>query len=249
MSTVCLCLLVAGVASTSSTPSVSRFSDPAFSWNNGEPEHTLDDDGSAITIKATPNLDYWSRTFYSPLLMKTNAQTLLMPIEAGVEATISMSFTLAPRAQFDQAGIMVLVDENTWVKAGIEFTDGVPRLSCVVTNDGFSDWSTQKWPVWDAETQTTSINVRLTKLWPGETQGPALVFEAASTDMQWQQIRIASLRSGEKPWRMGIFAISPIAAQGSYARFYDLLVGPKVDPVHHTDAGHVDGAAGENLEV
>lgn len=34
---------------------------------------------------------------------------------------------------------MVLVDENTWVKAGIEYCDAAPRLSCVVTNEGFSE--------------------------------------------------------------------------------------------------------------
>jgi hypothetical protein len=34
---------------------------------------------------------------------------------------------------------MVLVDENTWVKAGIEYCDAEPRLSCVVTNEGFSE--------------------------------------------------------------------------------------------------------------
>ena len=37
---------------------------------------------------------------------------------------------------------MILVDARTWVKAGIEFVDGTPRLAMVVTNDGFSDWST-----------------------------------------------------------------------------------------------------------
>ena len=49
------------------------------------------------------------------------------------EATITTSFTLKPKEQFDQAGIMVVVDENVWVKAGIEYTDGFPNLSCVVT--------------------------------------------------------------------------------------------------------------------
>ena len=236
-----LCLIAAVAASDSST--VTSFGDSRFSWDRGVAKHTLESGGSAITITPTPNLDYWARTFYSPVLIKNDAQTLLTPVDADAEATISTSFTLAPRAQFDQAGIMVLVDENTWVKAGIEFTDGVPRLSCVVTNDGFSDWSTQHWPAWDAEARTTSIRIRVSKLLPGKTQGPTLVFEAASTEpgAQWTQIRIASLRSSGKPWRMGVFAISPIEAKGCYARFHELLIGPKVDPVHHTDAGSDGG--------
>ena len=251
MLTICACLLAASAASDSSP--VTDFGDSRFSWHNGAPNHKLhtetgrckpsDEVDCAITIIPTPKLDYWARTFYSPVLIKHDAQTLLTPVEADAEATISTSFTLAPRAQFDQAGIMVLVDENTWVKAGIEFTDGVPRLSCVVTNDGFSDWSTQHWPAWDDEAKTTSIKIRVSKLLPGgpgkSDQGPALVFEAASTESgaPWMQIRIASLRSNGKPWRMGIFAISPIEAKGCYARFHEVLVGPKVDPVHDTDAG------------
>ena len=49
----------------------------------------------------------------------------------------------SPGAPGDPPGIpieaMVLVDENTWVKAGIEYCDAVPRLSCVVTNEGFTE--------------------------------------------------------------------------------------------------------------
>ena len=75
---------------------------------------------------------------------------------------------------------MIAVDENAWVKAGIEYTDGAPRLSCVVTNDGgFSDWSTQPWVNWDDVAGATSIRVRVSKLRPGSAQGPALVFETA----------------------------------------------------------------------
>jgi regulation of enolase protein 1 (concanavalin A-like superfamily) len=38
----------------------------------------------------------------------------------------------------------VRIDSEHWLKTGIEVVDGIPRLSCVVTN-GFSDWSTQSW--------------------------------------------------------------------------------------------------------
>ena len=39
---------------------------------------------------------------------------------------------------------MVYFDEEHWLKTGIEVVDGIPRLSCVVTNK-YSDWSTQPW--------------------------------------------------------------------------------------------------------
>ena len=229
-------------AVASPPPAITTFTDERFSWSNGEPQHTIDAEGGALTIVPTPRLDYWSRTFYEPLLVKHDAQTLLARVDADTEATLTVSFTLAPRAQFDQAGIMIVVDENTWVKAGIEYTDGAPRLSCVVTNDGFSDWSTQPWVNWDDVAGATSIRVRVSKLRPGSAQGPALVFEAApwvdgGGDAAWSQVRIASLRSGDRPWRMGVFAISPIEAAGASARFYRVQLGPKEEPVHSSDPG------------
>lgn len=45
-------------------------------------------------------------------------------------------------AKFDQAGVIVYQDPDHWLKAGIEASDGQPRLSAVVTNT-YSDWSTQ----------------------------------------------------------------------------------------------------------
>ena len=69
-------------------------------------------------------LDYWSRTYYKPLLIKNDAQTLLASVPSTEEVTLTTRFTLKPRAQFDQAGIMVLVAPDMWVKAGIEYVDG-----------------------------------------------------------------------------------------------------------------------------
>ena len=112
----------------------------------------------------------------------------------------------------------------------------------MVTNDGYSDWSTQSWHFDrhnDDMDKTTSIRIRVSKLFPGSSQGPAMVFEAApmtnldkSDSIPWTQIRIASLRSRAKPWRMGLFAISPIEEAGCYARFHEISLGPKENPVH-----------------
>eukprot|EP00939_MAST-03C_sp_MAST-3C-sp1_P002699 g2699.t1 len=128
---------------------------------------------------------------------------------------MTTAFTLQPVSQFDQAGIMVRVDDDCWVKAGVEYTDGMPRLSCVVTNEGYSDWSTQVWPFDDTKNKTkaTSVRVRVIKLLPGPEQGPSIAMEASrytegdTADTHpvggWFQVRIASLRSGRKPMKIG----------------------------------------------
>ena len=38
---------------------------------------------------------------------------------------------------------------------------------------------------------------------------------------------------------MGFFSISPVAQEGSEARFHYVELGPKVAPVHGSDAGIV----------
>ena len=43
-------------------------------------------------------------------------------------------------ALYDQAGLMIRLSESNWIKAGVEYTDGEPYFSTVVTNDT-SDWS------------------------------------------------------------------------------------------------------------
>jgi hypothetical protein len=70
----------------------------------------------------------------------------------------------------------------------------------------------------------------------------------AGSAAPWEQIRIASLRSGERPWRMGVFAISPIKAAGSSTRFHHVQLGPKQESVHSADAG-LPATKGHNVEL
>ena len=47
--------------------------------------------------------------------------------------------------RLDQAGLMVRVDAEHWIKTGIEYVHGVQYVSAVVTND-FSDWAVAPLP-------------------------------------------------------------------------------------------------------
>mmetsp|Transcript_44774 Transcript_44774/g.110958 ORF Transcript_44774/g.110958 Transcript_44774/m.110958 type:complete len:230 (-) Transcript_44774:127-816(-) len=213
------------------------FADPRLAWMNrpgagGEASTHLPTDGSSLTITPALGCDFWARTFYSPLMLKSDGCALVAPVLAAAEVTLSVGFTLDVKAQFDQAGAFVHVDDGTWVKCGIEMCDKVPRLSVVVTNEGFSDWSTQLLPF-------LALRLRVSKLAPGDMQGPAILVEAspyqegAGVDSpgDWQFVRIASLRSADKPWRMGVFAAAPVKA-GCSGEFHYLRIGPKLEASH-----------------
>jgi len=192
-------------------------------------------DGSTMTLRPLAKRDFWARTFYGPEpLIKADACAALCAVDASTEVTLSTAFTLTAKAQFDQAGAFVYVDDDTWVKAGIEFCDKVPRLSVVITNGGFSDWSTQMLPF-------LALRLRISKLHPGHVQGPALVVEAAPYEEgafadspgDWQSVRIASLRPApDKPWRMGVYSAAPTEQKGAKALFHYIRIGPKMDTAH-----------------
>jgi regulation of enolase protein 1 (concanavalin A-like superfamily) len=98
-----------------------------------------------LLLAAPAKKDFWRKTYYEPLLVKDNAPFLYSTISMkDMPFTIETKFTIQPKKQFDQVGIVIRMDNEHWIKTGIEVVDGTPRLSCVVTN-GFSDWSTQPW--------------------------------------------------------------------------------------------------------
>jgi regulation of enolase protein 1 (concanavalin A-like superfamily) len=112
-----------------------------------------EEDGVTIFLKLHPpaKKDFWRKTFYDPVLVKDDGPFLFYELDASQRYTVEASFVLTARSQFDQAGIMIRLDHEHWIKAGIEVVDYVPRLSCVVTN-AYSDWSTQPWHTYEEKT-------------------------------------------------------------------------------------------------
>ena len=103
-------------------------------WTH-EPE-AVTFDGDVLRVTAVGGSDAWRTTSYG--FVHDSEHALLQPI-AG-PASVEVSFVLDHTEQFDQAGVFLRVDDRTWIKAGVEFSDGVPPLGAVVTRE-FSDWS------------------------------------------------------------------------------------------------------------
>jgi uncharacterized protein len=115
-------------------------------WMN-EPASVKNADGKLI-VRSRPKTDFWRKTFYG--YVTDNGHFLHMPVNGDFtfEARVNGQYA----ALYDQAGLMVRVDAENWVKCGTEFVDGVRHASVVFTRD-FSDWSTmtdlsKDAPVW-----------------------------------------------------------------------------------------------------
>ncbi|OAF15153.1 regulation of enolase 1 [Bradyrhizobium centrolobii] len=115
-------------------------SDPIFRRNDGvwlnEPERwsAQGDSLQIVTDKAT---DFWRETHYG--FSRDSGHFLGFPTAEAFTAELRVQGDF--QALYDQAGIMVRIDEQRWVKAGIEFSDGRAMLASVLT-DGRSDWAT-----------------------------------------------------------------------------------------------------------
>lgn len=206
-----------------------------------------------LKIKPPAKKDFWARTFYSPLLIKSDASALLFSCPWDLEATIKTQVSFSGISQFDQAGLLVYIDDDNWMKCGLEYCDGSPRLSVVVTNNGFSDWSTQSWACFAVKLrvhkvlQSDSIVVEASPVPIADEIDKLSINQRASCDSlavevdekdEYHFIRIAHLGSQSvmaaqgKRWRVGPYAACPITQRGCEATFTQFSVGAKEKTIH-----------------
>jgi regulation of enolase protein 1 (concanavalin A-like superfamily) len=158
-------------------------------------------DGSELLVEAREGSDFWRVTSYG--FVHDDGHALLRPFPDG--SAVEVAFTLDFGQQFDQAGVLVRSDEEHWVKAGVEVSDGVPQLGAVVTR-GRSDWSVAPVPAWSGR----DVTVRASRA------GDALTVRARADAGSWQLVRVAPLPPGDL--LAGPFCCAPTRA-GLVVRF------------------------------
>ena len=112
---------------------------PTLQWSH-EPRN-WSASGDTVTITSDAKTDYWRKTHYG--FIRDNGHFYHRLVDGDFVADVR--FCGDYTGQYDQAGLMVRVDEATWIKCGIEFVDGVQHISAVVTRD-YSDWSVAPLP-------------------------------------------------------------------------------------------------------
>jgi regulation of enolase protein 1 (concanavalin A-like superfamily) len=159
-------------------------------WMN-EPEWSRVS-GGQITVRSKSKTDFWRKTFYG--YVTDNGHFFHLPVNGDFtfEARIGGKY----HDQYDQAGIMVRLDAENWMKCGTELVDGVRHASVVFTRE-FSDWSTMNdlssdSPVW----------------WRAVRKRDSLETLCSFDGQKYQSVRQGYVAPG-RPAEVGIMCASP----------------------------------------
>lgn len=136
--------LLAQVPAQSSSTSNALFD--RMTWLN-EPASSKRS-GSKLIVRSRAKTDFWRKTFYGYVTDNGHFFHLSATGDFVFQARVHGEYA----ALYDQAGLMVRLDTENWMKCGTEFFDGQRHASVVFTRD-FSDWSTmpdlsRTAPVW-----------------------------------------------------------------------------------------------------
>ncbi len=174
-------------------------------WYN-EPK-TWTSTGDAITVTVDCDTDFWRKTHYG--FIRDNGHFYYQDVSGDFRCDVKVIGRYA--TLYDQAGLMVRIDETTWLKCGIEFVDSVQHVSAVVTRD-FSDWSVVPLP-----SNPAAIRLRLTRT------GSAIEVSYALDGSHYTLLRLAYLAEAPQA-QVGVMAAAPQGA-GFPVTFEGFAVG------------------------
>jgi uncharacterized protein len=181
-------------------------------WLNEPPHWTLEGDDletGILEIVTGLETDFWRVTHYG--FTRDNGHAYLE--RAADDFVARVKFSGEYEELYDQAGLMIRLDENNWIKTGIELEAGKLCLSAVVTRE-FSDWS-----VIPIKTRPEAVWLRL------ERTGDAVRVDYALDGEHYEMLRLAYFPPSV-PVSIGPMACSPKRA-GFKAQFTNFKLEPR----------------------
>ncbi len=171
-----------------------QFDTKQLYWIN--PPEKFKINSTHISFETLPHTDFWQNTYYE--FKHDNGHALqLKTKELYFSFNVKVSFDTKKR--FDQAGIIVYLDSNRWLKASAEYQDEhTQQLGSVVTNHGYSDWTTM------------NINGHIKHIWYRLSRRKSdFRIEYSLDGNRYIQMRIAHLDLKEEAIVFGFYACSP----------------------------------------
>jgi regulation of enolase protein 1 (concanavalin A-like superfamily) len=163
----------------------------------------------SLVIETEANTDFWQRTHYG--FKADNGHFLFCEVEGDfvMETSVSYSF----KNQYDQAGLMIRISPECWIKTAVEYEPDEPnKLGAVVTNNGYSDWSTQ-----NVGNDLLELSFRIAR----EGSDYIVSYREINSN-EWTQLRMTHLEEASKV-QCGLYACSP-KESGFKAEFNSLSV-------------------------
>lgn len=165
-------------------------------WNWTRKPNYFNISDEKIEIISEPKTDLWQRTYYH--FRNDNAPLLqISTSEKFFSFTVKTEFDSKHR--FDQCGIIMYLDSENWIKASIEYeNEKFQHLGAVVTNNGYSDWS------------TTEIDANIKSMWYRlSRREDDFKIECSLDGKEFKQMRICHINKDTDKINFGIYACSP----------------------------------------
>lgn len=173
-------------------------------WDN-EPAEWSESDGQ-ISMSVPGETDAWRHTKHD--FVQDDVPCYHREVAGDFTATVRFAGDYS--VLYDQAGLMVREDAETWLKCGVELLEGQQHASAVVTRE-VSDWSVVPLsdpPEW---------------LWIRVERTGGTVEVSYSTDGEdWTMFRQATLTESD-PLQVGVMGAAP-QGEGFEARFEQFSV-------------------------
>ena len=162
-------------------------------WTRAPKKYTIMED--KVEMITEPFTDLWQRTYYH--FRNDNAPVLQKETEEK-QFSFVVKTEFDTNVRYDQSGIVMYLDSENWLKASMEYeNEQIQRLGCVVTNNGYSDWSSV-----DVDATIKSVWLRLSR------RDDDFCVENSTDGVNFKQMRICHMFNVKDTIQVGIYACS-----------------------------------------